>query len=78
MTQSDEIVASDIPISIRESSEENLDEACDFRQARMKFEKEYLMKKLQEFDGSISKTARAIGMERTNLHRKIKAYQIEV
>lgn len=78
MTQSDEIDVEDIPISIRESSEENIDEACDFRQARMKFEREYLMKKLREFDGSISKTARAIGIERTNLHRKIKAYQIEV
>lgn len=78
MTPSDEIHVEDIPISLRESSEENLDEDNDFRQARIKFEKEYLIKKLQEFDGSISKTARAIGMERTNLHRKIKAYQIEV
>ncbi|MEK7791227.1 MAG: sigma-54 dependent transcriptional regulator [Deltaproteobacteria bacterium] len=78
MTPSDEIQVEDIPITLRESSEENLDEDNDFRQARIKFEKEYLIKKLQEFDGSISKTAQAIGMERTNLHRKIKAYQIEV
>lgn len=78
MTPSDEIHIEDIPMSLRESSEENLDENNDFRQARIKFEKEYLIKKLQEFDGSISKTARAIGMERTNLHRKIRAYQIEV
>lgn len=49
-----------------------------FREARAGFEKEYLIKKIQENGGNISKTAEVIGLERSYLHRKIKAYGIEV
>ena len=48
-----------------------------FREARAEFEKEYLIKKIQENDGNISKTAESIGLERSYLHRKIKSYGIE-
>jgi two-component system nitrogen regulation response regulator NtrX len=34
------------------------------------------MKKLSENDENISKTAEMIGIERSNLHRKIKSYEI--
>lgn len=40
------------------------------------FEKYYLARKLEEFDGNISKTAAQIGITRRNLHRKIKALAI--
>lgn len=49
-----------------------------FREARSRFEKEFLIKKIAENEGNISKTAEAIGLERSYLHRKIKAYGIEV
>lgn len=49
-----------------------------FREARAEFEKEFLIRKIQESGGNISKTAEAIGLERSYLHRKIKAYGIEV
>ena len=49
-----------------------------FREARSKFEKEYLLKKIQENNGNISRTAEVIGLERSYLHRKIKAFGIEV
>lgn len=55
-----------------------LDEMSNFRDARAKFEKEYLIKKISENGGNISKTAEVIGLERSYLHRKIKAYNIEV
>ncbi len=48
-----------------------------FREARAEFEKEYLIKKISENGGNISKTAESIGLERSYLHRKIKAYGIE-
>ena len=48
-----------------------------FRNAKMDFEKKFIMKKLQEFEGNISKTAEAIGLERSNLHRKIKRYGLD-
>ncbi len=50
----------------------------NFREARAQFEKDYLLAKIAENDGNISKTSEAIGLERSYLHRKIKAYGIEV
>lgn len=49
-----------------------------FREARAQFEKEYLVAKINENNGNISKTAEVIGLERSYLHRKIKSYGIDV
>lgn len=49
-----------------------------FKAARAIFEREYILRKLAENSGNISKTAEIIGLERSHLHRKIKAYGIEV
>jgi len=43
----------------------------------MQFEKEYLLKKLEEHRWNVSQTAEAIGIERSHLHRKIRAYGVE-
>jgi two-component system nitrogen regulation response regulator NtrX len=48
------------------------------KEARANFEREYLVRKLKENDGNVSKTADTIGVERSNLHRKIKALDIEL
>jgi len=45
-----------------------------FKEARETFEKDFIANKLAQFGGNISKTAEAIGIERSNLHKKIKAY----
>lgn len=45
-----------------------------FKEARDMFERSFIARKLKQFDGNISKTAEAIGVERSNLHKKIKAY----
>ena len=47
------------------------------KEARENFEKEYLTTQLKKFNGSISKTAVFIGMERSALHRKIKGLGIK-
>ena len=49
-----------------------------FREARAHFEREFLVRKIGEHNGNISKTAETIGLERSYLHRKIKSYGIEV
>ncbi len=54
------------------------DGLISFREARAQFEKEFLLKKIAENNGNISKTAELIGLERSYLHRKIKSYGIEV
>lgn len=48
-----------------------------FREARAQFEKDYLLQKIQENSGNISRTAEVIGLERSYLHRKIKSYGID-
>jgi len=51
--------------------------ADTYRSAKEEFEKEFLVQKLEENDWNISRTAEAIEIERSNLHRKIKSYGIE-
>jgi len=47
------------------------------KEAKNQFEKAFLEAKLQEYEWNISQTAEAIGIERSNLHKKIKAYGLE-
>ena len=47
------------------------------KDAREKFEKEYLTVQLRKFNGNISKTANFVGMERSALHRKLKGLGIK-
>ena len=47
------------------------------KEAREKFEKEYLTIQLKKFNGNISKTAQFVGMERSALHRKLKGLGIK-
>jgi two-component system, NtrC family, nitrogen regulation response regulator NtrX len=51
--------------------------ALPLREAREVFEREYLVAQLNRFSGNISRTSEFIGMERSALHRKLKALEIE-
>ena len=51
-------------------------QASTFKDARAEFEREFIKQKLKDNGGNVSKTADAIGVERSNLHRKIKALGI--
>ena len=81
MTPGNVIDARDIP-SLNKDAEVVLDssfyDSDSFKAAKVEFEKSYIVKKLREFEGNISKTAEAIGLERSNLHKKIKAYGLDV
>jgi len=44
------------------------------KEARDAFERDFILKKLQENNWNVSRTAEALQIERSNLHRKIKAY----
>lgn len=61
-----------------DSQDFGFQDQVNFREARARFEKEFLQKKINENQGNISKTAETIGLERSYLHRKIKAYGIDV
>jgi two-component system, NtrC family, nitrogen regulation response regulator NtrX len=47
------------------------------RDAREVFEREYLVAQINRFGGNISRTAEFVGMERSALHRKLKALGID-
>ena len=42
--------------------------------AREEFEKRYILRRYRESGGNMSRTAEALGVERSNLYRKMKAY----
>lgn len=56
---------------------ENALNAPSLKMARSLFERQFILKKLQENNGNVTKTADQIGVERSHLHRKIKGYGIE-
>ena len=61
---------------IKEETEQN-SLSIPLKEAREKFEKEYLSVQLKKFNGNISKTANFVGMERSALHRKLKVLGIK-
>jgi two-component system nitrogen regulation response regulator NtrX len=48
------------------------------KEATTRFEREFIVRRLAQNDGNISKTAEQIGIARRNLHRKIRQFGIEV
>jgi two-component system nitrogen regulation response regulator NtrX len=48
------------------------------KDAREMFERDFITRKLEENGWNVSKTAEVLDIERSNLHRKIKAYDIKV
>lgn len=85
MTPSQEIRLEDLPHGINKTiqagvilQEHKSAELPDsYREAKELFEKQFLIEKLKKNKWNISRTAEEIGLERSNLHRKIKSYEIE-
>ncbi len=75
MTPSDTIEAGDVKVV--EPSGADYSAFGSLRDARAAFEKDFILKKLAENGWNVSKTAEAIDIERSNLHKKLKAYGIE-
>jgi two-component system nitrogen regulation response regulator NtrX len=67
----DEIV-SPVPLSTNGAGGEHL-MSLPLRDAREIFEREYLLAQVNRFGGNISRTAEFVGMERSALHRKLRA-----
>ena len=53
-------------------------ELDNIKEAREAFEKDFIAKKLSENSFNVSRTAEVLGIERSNLHRKIKSYGIQL
>lgn len=48
------------------------------REARARFEREYLLRCLQESHGNMGDLAQHVGMERTHLYRKLRSLDIDL
>ncbi|ACV67845.1 sigma-54-dependent transcriptional regulator [Desulfohalobium retbaense] len=46
----------------------------DFKNARARFEKDFLTQKLEQCGGNVAQTAEQVGLERSYLYRKLKGY----
>jgi two-component system nitrogen regulation response regulator NtrX len=80
MVTSDEIAAKDLPAPMRRGREEAMEGLGDFpslASAREAYEKQFILKKLQDNGGNVSRTAEALQIERSHLYRKMKAYGIK-
>jgi two-component system nitrogen regulation response regulator NtrX len=51
--------------------------AKNLRDARSEFEKDFILKTLEDNDWNVSKAASVLGIERSHLHKKMKSYGIE-
>ena len=73
------LLPADIQNIPRGSARSGLDEmfSLPLRNAREDFERVYLATQLRRFDGNISRMANFVGMERSALHRKLKALNID-
>jgi two-component system nitrogen regulation response regulator NtrX len=69
------IDARHIPLqgSRRLASERLLDNFGSLQEVRAAVEREYILKKLDEANGNVTRTAELLGLERSNLYRKMRA-----
>jgi two-component system nitrogen regulation response regulator NtrX len=74
----DYISAGEAPREVVMGRAGSVQEFGTLREAREEFEKEFIIQKLEENDWNITKTAESIELERSNLHRKIKSYGIDL
>ncbi len=67
------------PLVYRDASRRALGgEYSTLHQARAAYERDYILKKLDENHGNVSRTAEALGLERSHLYRKMKTLGIAV
>ncbi len=84
MVPDDEIAVRDLPPQLRAGNRDGRPGALlglDFpslREARAAFEKIFIEKKIADAECNVSRAADLLGLERSHLYRKLKAYGIEV
>jgi two-component system nitrogen regulation response regulator NtrX len=66
-----------IPLNVtRRPAERPMDRFGSLQEVREAVEREYILKKLEETNGNVTRTAELLGLERSNLYRKMKTLGI--
>lgn len=71
LTPSDQLTPDSVPVEIRLAQEAA--PRSNLKQARESAERDHILRALDESSWNVSGAARALGMERTNLHKRIRA-----
>jgi two-component system nitrogen regulation response regulator NtrX len=71
LTQGDRLTRDSIPVEIRVQREAG--PKSTIQEARESAEREHILRALEESSWNVSGAARTLGMERTNLHKRIRA-----
>ncbi len=61
----------------RSAAEKPVDQFASLQDVREAAERDYILKKLEETKGNVSRAAELLGLERSNLYRKMKALGID-
>ena len=80
MVTEDVIELSDLPAALTKKRAEPIEELGDFpslSSAREAYERQFILRKLRENKGNVTRTAEALRIERSHLYRKMKAYGIK-
>ncbi len=67
-----------LPMLVYRENSRKGEEFSTLQQAREAYERDYILKKIDECHGNISRTAEALGLERSHLYRKMKTLGISV
>jgi two-component system nitrogen regulation response regulator NtrX len=76
MRTRNEIAADDLPILGGETPPASSYNFDSYREASETYEREYILRKLAETEGNISRTAELMGIDRSHLYRRMKALGI--
>jgi two-component system nitrogen regulation response regulator NtrX len=76
MTSGARIQPVDLPAEIQDRPRSGRKKRGALEEARLEFERRFLLERLQEHAGSISRTAAAVGIARESLSRKLRALKI--
>ena len=74
MSRGDVIESNDLPQELEETMAHKA--PGSLRDARHQFESNFIRQRLESNNWNITETARQLGIERTNLHRKMRQYGI--
>jgi len=79
MIPKEEVTAADLSKYVDSDDDDNqyVNEGSSLKEAKEQFEKQLIVKLLKDNDKNVSSAAKALGIERTNLYRKMKQYHID-
>ncbi|HEU4981988.1 MAG TPA: sigma-54 dependent transcriptional regulator [Acidobacteriaceae bacterium] len=67
-----------LPMLVHRRRDHNGDDFSTLQQAREAYEREYILKKIDECQGNMSRAAESLGLERSHMYRKMRTLGINV